>query len=377
MEAADNRIVVHHVGGYGDFGPSEQLNALKDVHWVIYDIRESAIKESKDLPVSHEFVQGCIGAKHAKGEFNVTEQESASSLLPTSSRAATYTAVTDRGMIEWGKHTRVKAEFEVDVVPLDELVQTKHLAPPDFVSIDAQGAELSILQGASRALDENVLGIVLETEFSELYEGQGLFADISQFLRGKGFRFCDLYSATRFNVYPFAPELMGKGFLTFGESLFLRERDVIRAPSQRVKLAAIALAFDQLDYAMQVYSDQLSSASQSPPAASYGRVLADVHKVFSEENSRAPASRAWQDGAEVPRANGAVVAWAFAGLMAHSIAKKLFNRYSSRVAAVLNSSGLRAVANSQEARDFKQRCKRRGVYSPWLDSAAEFGLRML
>jgi hypothetical protein len=75
---------------------------------------------------------------------------------------------------------------------------------------------------------------------------------------------CEIYGHQYFNTGPFPPEAQGKGFLTVGEALFLkdsrawvREDGSMERPTQDevirdIKLAAVAVAFDQLDYAIGI-----------------------------------------------------------------------------------------------------------------------------
>jgi FkbM family methyltransferase len=58
----------------------------------------------------------------------------------------------------------------------------------DFLKLDVQGAELMIMENASKALESASI-IQCEVEFIELYEGQPLMADIDRFLRSNGFIF--------------------------------------------------------------------------------------------------------------------------------------------------------------------------------------------
>ena len=63
-----------------------------------------------------------------------------------------------------------------------ELFIDKHdIGNIDFIKIDVQGAELDIFKGASNAL-KNVLNIVCEVEFIDVYENQPLFGDICNYL---------------------------------------------------------------------------------------------------------------------------------------------------------------------------------------------------
>jgi len=66
-----------------------------------------------------------------------------------------------------------------DVVDLDEI---------DFLKMDVQGGELSVLKGAPR-LAGNALLIQTEAEFVPLYQNQPLFADLDTHLRSIGFQF--------------------------------------------------------------------------------------------------------------------------------------------------------------------------------------------
>jgi len=62
---------------------------------------------------------------------------------------------------------------------------------PHFIKVDAQGAELAILEGAGEMLG-SVIGIEVEVEFAPLYRQQPLFADVDRFLRSRQFELCDL-----------------------------------------------------------------------------------------------------------------------------------------------------------------------------------------
>ncbi len=77
------------------------------------------------------------------------------------------------------------ATHGVNTVRIDDLAEIDDV---DFIKIDVQGSELSILQNALRALSTTVL-IQIEVEFVELYQGQPMFADVDSFLRSQGFQF--------------------------------------------------------------------------------------------------------------------------------------------------------------------------------------------
>jgi len=81
--------------------------------------------------------------------------------------------------------TRVAKSYPVETTRLDDVPEVKGA---DFLKLDIQGAELLVLRGGEKMLEE-VLVIQTEVEFVELYKGQALFADVDSFLRDRNFQF--------------------------------------------------------------------------------------------------------------------------------------------------------------------------------------------
>ena len=75
----------------------------------------------------------------------------------------------------------LKKETEIDTISLDYFIDKHDVGNIDFIKIDVQGAELDIFKGGSKAL-KNVLKIVCEVEFVQLYENQPLFGDVCNYL---------------------------------------------------------------------------------------------------------------------------------------------------------------------------------------------------
>lgn len=83
------------------------------------------------------------------------------------------------------KYFEIEGTEELQTRSLDEL--TEEIQGIDFIKLDAQGAELDILQHATKWLD-NILVVHCEVEFIELYENQPMFEDIAQFMRKNNFQ---------------------------------------------------------------------------------------------------------------------------------------------------------------------------------------------
>ncbi len=259
------RIYIHHIGGIGNYGHARTLSVLRDVEWIIYDALEESLSSARLPGARYRMVPKCIAGNNAsRVRFYVTEAGSASSLLRPAESAASYTMVIPDGRIQvWGLHTKIVKTLELDTHTLDSLVERGEVPPVDFLSVDAQGAELSILNGASKMLSTRTTAVICEVEFSRLYEDQPLFPDVQYRLRKDGFRPCELYNRQYMNVQPYPAQIGGKGFLTAAEALFMKEPNSVLGGEgmpesdasvsriiQSLKLAAIAVVFDQLDYSL-------------------------------------------------------------------------------------------------------------------------------
>ena len=307
ITAEDLRIRIHHVGGSGSYGPVSALSVLEHVEWIVYDADETALAKSEP-PDSGDFrlVARCIGGVNSLVNFNVLAAPSASSMLVSSPTAENYTKVRHDGTLRiWGRHTKIVKSVDVQVSTLDAIIGDGEAPKIDFLSIDAQGAELAIIDGASASIERTV-GVLCEVEFAELYHGQPLFCDTQSRLRTHGFRLCEIYSNDYFNTAPLRPEIQGKGFLTVSEALFMKDLAVWASSAggpvfetaedviQGLKLAAISVAFDQLDYALGIcwHMEQKGLASLTRISDStnvtYIKLLRDLCKV----------GRSIQDGLE-------------------------------------------------------------------------------
>lgn len=75
-------------------------------------------------------------------------------------------------------------ETTVEAIRLDDFLN--HVDSVDFMWLDAQGAELSILKGLGERI-KDVKVIQTEVEFKYQYAGQPLFPELNEFLLANGF----------------------------------------------------------------------------------------------------------------------------------------------------------------------------------------------
>lgn len=141
---------------------------------------------------------------------------------------------------------------------LDTVLRQHQIQDIDFLKLDTQGNELSILMGSQGYLRESVLGLKVEVEFLEMYKGQPLFADVDIFVRKQGFQLMDLrraYWKRRAHT-----DFIGKGQLIFGDALYfktvgtfvasLKDMDAQYARDKTIKFVAVCLVYGLQDYAV-------------------------------------------------------------------------------------------------------------------------------
>ena len=158
----------------------------------------------------------------------------------------------------------IKLDFsvEIETTTLDDFCQKENLNEIDFLYLDIQGGEFKVLEGATQILNQTILGIQLEVEFSALYINQPLFSDLDSYLRNKGFILFDLmtdhpmcrrprsaspiYSSQRIG------QLLWADALYFRDPLLENAHPVAKNPTKIFKLACLADVLDYPDYALEL-----------------------------------------------------------------------------------------------------------------------------
>jgi len=80
----------------------------------------------------------------------------------------------------------------VRTVTLDSLVEDLKLKPPFLLKIDVQGAELDVLSGFEKHLQETEF-VLLEVSLFKFFEGGPQLHDVVEFMRSRGFVAYDIY----------------------------------------------------------------------------------------------------------------------------------------------------------------------------------------
>ena len=125
----------------------------------------------------------------------------------------------------------VVKNIKVQADTLNNQLKKNNIFDIDFMKIDTQGHELSILHGSVDYLD-NLVGLEIEVEFVPLYKKQPLFNEVDSFIRKHGFELFDLkrYYWKRKESKNTRNQ---KGQLVFGDALYFK------TPEQILKISNI------------------------------------------------------------------------------------------------------------------------------------------
>ena len=203
------RFVFTDIGAAKGF--DKRWNMLSDYLFVIGFEPEK--KEFKNLVEGKKhknikYYNCCLAEKPSRLKFFVSQQRANSSCLKPNLEFLKRFPMSERFSLV--------GESSIDADNLDNILLPKKV---DFVKIDTQGSELNILKGSTKTL-ENVCGLEIEVEFSTLYEGQSLFADVDLYLRGLGFQLFDL------NPCHWRRNLncqIGRGQIVFADALYFKD----------------------------------------------------------------------------------------------------------------------------------------------------------
>jgi len=147
----------------------------------------------------------------------------------------------------------------------------------DLLKIDVQGGSLEVLKGATDSLPRTLV-CHLEAEFSELYKGEALFAEIDTFMRGNGFALLDLFPFGRSRYRAIAPSParhLAAGRLLAADCVYVRQLDTLEslAPAELLKLSVIAHEiYRKYDVAAEALSAYDNATGEST-SESYARAI--------------------------------------------------------------------------------------------------------
>lgn len=268
-ELADTPVVVADVGAAQGFDPRWDLfgDGCRQIGFEPEPAECQRLDEAiraEGLAASRFVLPLALADQPGRRRLYVTRDPDASSLYRPNRRF--FERMPDPSGID------IVGEIEVEVTTLDALTLPGG-DDIDVLKLDVQGAELDVLRGGVRRLDGQVLAVIAEASFVELYDGQAMFADIDQFLRRHGFQLFDI-CYRRWSRRRLGGDFAGLrvGQMTYGDVLYLKDPvaapddALIEEPAKLRKLIALAEFFSLPDYAMELL-DLAAARNQIPAAA--------------------------------------------------------------------------------------------------------------
>ena len=262
-------LTTHHVGGRAGTRTFPSLKYFeKDIISVLYEADESAIsgikKNTHHLPSKTIILPDCLSGHAGKRDFYIYSNRYFSSLYPLKAeQTRTYSFDRQFGWDTDPKALSLAETLTLDTVTLDEVIKrekSKNIPSPDFLSLDTQGSELEILKGGKNAIQNTIVAIAIEVSFTQIYERQPLFGEITEYLNEIGFDLASLeIFNTESNSHRAPVGLRGKGFTQSGEALFLRKLSFYDAIEEKItsqlKQAFIAFCFDFYDQTFDILNN--------------------------------------------------------------------------------------------------------------------------
>lgn len=254
----DKFLNIVHVGGRGSgIGPiSELMDELKDdaeltIFEADYSLNNAGLSE---FSYKAKIIYKCLSNYIGKSEFNINADPRASSLFDVSQDALEYASPKP-----WGENCKTKYKIKVDVTTINDLAKIGEIELPHFISLDAQGSEYDILEGASDAFNSNLIAVITEIEFREIYAKQKLFFAQDELLHSHMF---DLYHFFNWQFWHSQTEYIegDEGFPLTAEALYLRDfryflnknDDLSLKLDNLARLISIATYFRKTSYAYKI-----------------------------------------------------------------------------------------------------------------------------
>ena len=160
--------------------PYARLNALGRLNVIGFEPQPAECAKLNALSLPGRHYLPYVIADGKRRSFYQTNTGMTSSLLPPNLQFAQL-------FNNLAELMQVVATGQVNTIRLDDVAEVRAQGC-DLLKLDTQGSEAEILAHASETL-KNCLIVHTEVEFVQLYEGQPLFAEVDQLLRGHGFMF--------------------------------------------------------------------------------------------------------------------------------------------------------------------------------------------
>lgn len=182
-------------------------------------------------------------------QFFITKHPSYSSLLQSNLESFKKHFGSVKGYSKWPEILQIVKTVEVDTKTLDDFLLEEKITSVDFLKLDTQGTELSLLKGGKQALSKkNVSVIFAEVTLVEVYKNQNLFTDLDHYLKVQGYEFidCRFYPDLVFNDLFLESKYEKSRFSVGGDAIYAPKLETIS--SNKLQCFKTGLILSSLRY---------------------------------------------------------------------------------------------------------------------------------
>ena len=218
-------------------------------------------------------INSALSDSNKEIEFHLCKKQEVSSVYPPNFNFLNKFADSERFNVE--KIIHLNADT------LDNQLKKEGIDEVDFIKIDTQGYELSILKGSSNCI-ENIVGLEVEVEFEPLYVGQPLFSEVDNYVKENGFILADLkrYYWKRKNNKNTGNR---KGQIIFGDALYFKSPEQILSSSNISQEKIIRTIYVYLSYGYIDLSQVLLNISKNELEERVYILLLSLLKKYEKE----------------------------------------------------------------------------------------------
>jgi FkbM family methyltransferase len=183
--------IIFDVGAYTGQTVSGYLSSFPEANIFAFEptpISYAQLKQKFDGNKQVRCINFAISDSAGVIPFHLNEFSPTNSTLSTDASANEY----------WGNELLSTVEtVSVQSESLDKVCQNEDIDHIDILKLDVQGAELKVLKGAERMLNERRISIIyLEIIFVPTYKGQSTYYEIGEYLSTKGFDIYGIFNLT-------------------------------------------------------------------------------------------------------------------------------------------------------------------------------------
>ena len=184
---------------YAELFPAAKVYAFEPVPESFAQVQQKAADCPRIIAIN-----AALADQSGTAEFHLSNWVDASSLLKPKATGSSFDA-----------YQASTKSITVQVDTLDAVCRREGVEHIDLLKMDAQGAELRILEGASETFARGAVDMVYsEVHFMESYEGAARFDQVMGWLLERGLRFHSLYDIKHNH----------RGQMTWCDALFVHPR---------------------------------------------------------------------------------------------------------------------------------------------------------